>query len=106
MYVCVYANFCISVARPTYIILHSVGAYRNFADNLMHNLLLSHSHTYLLVYSTATEQRCSTTEFRCPNREIGCIPLTWVCDGENDCGDESDEIGCGGCGFMSYYDVT
>ena len=32
---------------------------------------------------------CSTHEFLCGNEQ--CVPLTWTCDGEDDCGDNSDE---------------
>ncbi|WP_411025445.1 LDL receptor domain-containing protein, partial [Salmonella sp. s55004] len=33
--------------------------------------------------------------FPCNNNK--CIPLTWLCDGDNDCGDNSDEENCGDC---------
>lgn len=35
---------------------------------------------------------CSANQFTC-NNDV-CIPLFWQCDGENDCGDRSDEINC------------
>ena len=34
--------------------------------------------------------RCTEDEFKCRNNE--CIKKTWVCDGDNDCNDKSDEI--------------
>lgn len=39
--------------------------------------------------------QCQDNEFKCPNPEIGCINKDWVCDGDDDCKDNSDEVGCG-----------
>ena len=35
---------------------------------------------------------CPGDLFRCKN--YNCIPSLWRCDGDNDCGDNSDEDGC------------
>ncbi|PRD29515.1 UNVERIFIED_CONTAM: Vldlr [Trichonephila clavipes] len=32
---------------------------------------------------------CSETEFKCENSK--CVPVRWLCDNEDDCGDKSDE---------------
>ena len=37
---------------------------------------------------------CSPTEFMC-NKPRHCIPKDWVCDLDNDCGDNTDEENCG-----------
>lgn len=39
-------------------------------------------------------QICKTHEFLCRNRQQ-CVLKGFVCDGEYDCSDQSDEIGCG-----------
>ena len=33
---------------------------------------------------------CPTNHFSCKNKN--CISRAWVCDGDNDCGDNSDEM--------------
>ena len=35
---------------------------------------------------------CNTAELECKNGR--CVPDSWVCDGEDDCGDGSDESDC------------
>lgn len=45
--------------------------------------------TDTLSVSTA-QMKCGVDEFRC--KDSGrCIPSRWTCDGEDDCGDASDE---------------
>ena len=43
-----------------------------------------------LIFLTASPGRCN--KFRCENGN--CIPNHWICDGDNDCGDNSDEQNC------------
>ena len=45
--------------------------------------------------STARSE-CEPNEMKCNNGV--CIMRIWKCDGDNDCGDGSDEVNCG----MSY----
>ena len=34
-------------------------------------------------------QKCDDDYFLCANEE--CVPQSWTCDGDDDCGDNSDE---------------
>ena len=52
---------------------------------------------YIFLYfiskvNPATRPTCSPTEFSCENQR--CILKGWLCDGQNDCGDNSDELNC------------
>lgn len=41
---------------------------------------------------------CKPAEFTCTSGSPACIPLQWRCDGQAECIDHSDEIGCPECG--------
>uniref|UniRef100_A0A673NGJ6 Low density lipoprotein receptor-related protein 4 n=1 Tax=Sinocyclocheilus rhinocerous TaxID=307959 RepID=A0A673NGJ6_9TELE len=46
---------------------------------------------------SAAECSCGRNHFTCAVSAFGectCIPAQWQCDGDNDCGDHSDEDGC------------
>uniref|UniRef100_A0A672TRT8 Low-density lipoprotein receptor-related protein 4 n=1 Tax=Strigops habroptila TaxID=2489341 RepID=A0A672TRT8_STRHB len=47
--------------------------------------------------TSSTECSCGRNHFTCAVSAFGectCIPAQWQCDGDNDCGDHSDEDGC------------
>merc|ERR1712170_16522 len=47
-----------------------------------------------------TATACNSGEFQCSNGEK-CISSSWKCDGDNDCGDNSDESNCPGVLFST-----
>ncbi|XP_054258273.1 low-density lipoprotein receptor-related protein 1B-like [Macrosteles quadrilineatus] len=47
------------------------------------------------VKDTTTDETCRMDEFTCSNGN--CVPQRWLCDHEDDCGDDSDELNCKTC---------
>ena len=41
------------------------------------------------------KRHCEPNEFRCANNR--CVQKMWLCDGDDDCGDRSDEQNCSMC---------
>lgn len=49
----------------------------------------------MLFYSTGN-RTCQADQFSCHTHSSACIPISWHCDGQEDCKDGSDEKGdCG-----------
>ena len=44
---------------------------------------------------------CNTAELECKNGR--CVPESWVCDGEDDCGDRTDENNCDPGQFHNHF---
>ncbi|EJW71504.1 hypothetical protein WUBG_17589 [Wuchereria bancrofti] len=56
--------------------------------------LFDHSDEHLSMCSSFSEYSdCTTNQFKCTNGK--CINASLACDHNDDCGDASDEIGCG-----------
>ena len=61
-------------------------------DSMLTCLVIIYVYMYVCIAPPPT---CSPNQFQCNNTR--CIPLGYVCDTDNDCGDMSDEAGCGMC---------
>lgn len=58
-----------------------------------HAKFKSYADTIVSLYSfLPIEPTCGAGEFQCSSGR--CIPISFKCDSENDCGDYSDETGC------------
>ena len=71
--------------------------YRN-SNDLQSYLLVkvsTFSFEILIIVFTLAARRCETGEMECKNKV--CVTLAWKCDGEDDCGDNSDEENCRKC---------
>ena len=50
------------------------------------------------------ETECAIDEFRCTDGR--CMPDIIVCDGHDDCGDGTDELGCGRYNLFVHRRIT
>lgn len=49
---------------------------------------------------------CSSEDFTCRSNNGECIPLAWMCDGNKDCTDGSDESSCSEYRNDKTYNIT
>jgi len=47
----------------------------------------------LLMLCPAEQRECRNGYVKCPTSDQ-CIPHSWMCDGDYDCDDRSDELAC------------
>lgn len=70
------------------------------ADHLENVYWVKHDNQFHAPASLLDELSCDPNgDFRCDNHR--CIPLRWRCDGDDDCGDNSDEQSCSEWSFIS-----
>lgn len=60
--------------------------------NYMHLQHLLSWYVSLRLGQNPTHGPCTDDEYKCSNGQ--CIPLQYACDDYDDCGDQSDELGC------------
>ena len=53
---------------------------------------------HFLLFNSAGGRTCDIESFNCRNGR--CVPMSWMCDGDNDCADNSDEVGASTCNYV------
>uniref|UniRef100_A0ABD2WBC3 Uncharacterized protein n=1 Tax=Trichogramma kaykai TaxID=54128 RepID=A0ABD2WBC3_9HYME len=54
----------------------------------------SNVHFHMINFFILAENNCTSEQFVCHEVINQCVPLNWICDGNADCFDGSDEIEC------------
>ncbi len=73
-------------------------------------LVLSHHTNAVVVVCPSVDQHtCPADRFKCQNNR--CIPMRWLCDGDNDCGNDEDESNTTCSGMqrnlnLQHYDIN
>ena len=57
----------------------------------------------LLFLLSAISTVCARGDFQCANKQ--CVPRDWMCDADDDCGDNSDERNCTGGGGIGGFTI-
>lgn len=68
-----------------------VGLISQFILNLaiLFHFIVSPVTLLIGLFFSPDQHTCPTDRFKCKNNR--CIPLRWLCDGDNDCGNDEDE---------------
>lgn len=68
----------------------------------MNNKKYKHTHTHTVLWAPTDREECS--EFHCVNEK--CVSWAQICDGVDNCGDNSDEMCCTGTTTQIHYNNT
>lgn len=77
------------ICKQNYIIF----CFRSFSICLFYVLAIR-LHYHLHQHHEIEKHVCTPEEFTCKSSEGECIPMSWVCDGNSDCSNGSDEATC------------
>ncbi|KAB0389160.1 hypothetical protein E2I00_009171, partial [Balaenoptera physalus] len=92
---CLYLHLSFQLRADRELVDDKLGGGRH--DSMVHTSLQHHCGLLGDGLASSPECACGRSHFTCAVSALGectCIPAQWQCDGDNDCGDHSDEDGC------------